>query len=59
MQGGIENRWIVNDVADRINLVKHPGAMSAGTNTRIYSRALMTNPARHQSARLVKLEPGH
>jgi hypothetical protein len=46
MVRGIENRRIVNDIADRKNFVKRLGELSAGTNTNIYyAWALMTNHA--------------
>jgi hypothetical protein len=40
---GIERRRIVNDVADRKNFLKRIGELAAGTKTRIYAWALMTN----------------
>jgi len=43
---GINQRRIVNDVADRKNFVKRLGELAAGTNTSIYAWALMTNHAR-------------
>ena len=42
---GIERRKIVNDAADRNNFVKRLGELSAGTKTRIYAWALMSNHA--------------
>jgi len=45
MVRGIEKRRIVSDVADRKNFVRRMGEMSAGTNTRIFAWALMTNHA--------------
>jgi len=42
---GIEKRRIVNDVADRKNVVKRLGKLSADTKTTIYGWAVMTNHA--------------
>jgi putative transposase len=42
---GIEKRRIVNDVADRQNVVKRLGELSVVTKTAIYAWSLMTNHA--------------
>jgi len=42
---GIERRRIVDDVTDRNNFIARLGELAAGTQTRIYAWALMTNHA--------------
>jgi REP element-mobilizing transposase RayT len=42
---GIERRPIVDDVVDRKNFIERLGELAAGTETRIYAWALMTNHA--------------